>query len=274
MQTFETFYYVFLFAMLGLAAVIFIALQFITVAYGMTFNNRWGISINSKWGWWLMETPVFLAMLVIYAISFQYGNSFNWVTTFILLLFLIHYGQRSFVFPLLMKGDSKMPLSIIFSGVFFNFCNAFMQGCWLFIVYPSNPEKFNNMSAFFRVNYELSWFWSPQFIIGTAIFFFGMIVNLHSDRIIRKLRKTKEDNNYYLPKGFLFGRINSSNYFGELLEWLGFAILTWSFAGFVFFCWALANLVPRAKAVYFRYTHFFGDEFTKLNRWKIFPYIY
>jgi 3-oxo-5-alpha-steroid 4-dehydrogenase 1 len=262
MLAFVPFYYGFLYAMLGLAVVIFIALQFVTVAYGMTFNNRWGISINSKWGWWLMETPVFVAMLVIYGISLCYGiKDFNIVTSFILLLFLLHYGQRSFVFPLLMKGDSKMPLSVIFFGIFFNFGNAFMQGCWLFIVSP------NDM-------YEISWFWSPQFIIGTAVFFFGMTINMHSDRIIRKLRKSKEDNNYYLPKGFLFERINSSNYFGELLEWLGFAILTWSFAGFVFFCWAFANLVSRAKAVYHRYYQFFGEDFTKLNRWKIFPYIY
>jgi 3-oxo-5-alpha-steroid 4-dehydrogenase 1 len=248
--------------MLALAVVVFVALQFITVAYGMTYNNRWGISINSKLGWWLMETPVFLAMIIIYSISLKMGlKPFNIVTSFILLLFLLHYGQRSFVFPLLMKGGSKMPLSVVFSGIFFNFCNAFMQGCWLFIVCPGDK-------------YQISWFWSPQFIIGTAIFFFGMTVNLHSDRIIRKLRKSKDDNNYYLPKGFLFDKINSSNYFGELLEWLGFAILTWSFAGFVFFCWAFANLVPRAKAVYNRYYKFFGDGFMKPKRWKIFPYIY
>jgi 3-oxo-5-alpha-steroid 4-dehydrogenase 1 len=260
MSTFEYFYDIFLLAMLGLAVVVFVALQFITVAYGMTFNSRWGISISSKWGWCLMETPVFVSLLIIYGISFYLNKDFNPVTSFVLLLFLLHYGQRSFVFPLLMKGDSKMPFSVIFFGIFFNFCNAFMQGCWLFIIHPER--------------YVMSWFWSPQFIIGIAIFFFGMVINLHSDRIIRKSRKSKEDNNYYLPKGFLFERINSSNYFGELLEWLGFAVLTWSFAGFVFFCWTFANLVPRAKAVYYRYSQFFGDEFTKLNRWKIFPYIY
>jgi len=65
MLTFITFYHIFLYAMLALAAVVFIALQFVTVAYGMTFNNRWGISISSKLGWWLMETPVFVAMLII-----------------------------------------------------------------------------------------------------------------------------------------------------------------------------------------------------------------
>jgi len=262
MLTFETFYYGFLLAMLALAVVVFIALQFVTVAYGMTFNNRWGISINSKWGWWLMETPVFIAILIIFGLSLSLGiKPYNPVTAFILLLFLIHYGQRSFVFPLLMKGDSKMPLSVIFSGMFFNFCNAFMQGCWLFIVCPVDM-------------YKLNWFWSPQFIIGTAIFFFGMIINLHSDRIIRKLRKSKEDNNYYLPKGFFFERINSSNYFGEVLEWLGFAILSWSPAGAVFLCWAFANLIPRSKAVYYRYSQFFGKDFLKLKRWKLFPYIY
>ena len=262
MQTFTTFYYGFLIVMLALSMMVFIALQFVTVAYGMTFNNRWGISISSKWGWWLMETPVFVAMLVIYGISMRYGiKPFNVVSSFILILFLLHYGQRSFVFPLLMKGNSKMPLSVVFFGIFFNFCNAFMQGCWLFIVPHSNM-------------YEITWFWSPQFIIGTIIFFFGMIINMHSDRIIRKLRKSKEDNNYYLPKGFFFERVNSSNYFGELLEWLGFFILTWSLSGFVFFCWAFANLVPRAKAVYNRYEQFFGNEFTELNRWKIFPHIY
>lgn len=262
MNTFETFYYIFLFSMLGLATVVFIALQFITVAYGMTFNNRWGMSINSKWGWWLMEIPVFISISIIYGISLFYlGKEFNVVTSFILLLFLLHYGQRSFVFPLLMKGNSKMPLSVIFSGMFFNFSNAFMQGCWLFIICPDGW-------------YQLNWFWSPYFIIGTVIFFFGMTINIHSDRIIRRLRKSKEDNNYYLPKGFLFERINSSNYFGELLEWLGFAILTLSPAGFVFFCWAFANLVPRSKAVYYRYQQFFGSEFTKLKRWKIFPHIY
>lgn len=262
MITFLTFYDGFLIGMLVLAAFIFVALQYVTPAYGMTFNNRWGQSISSKLGWLLMEIPVFLSMVFIYVLSLYNGEKpFQFVTFIILIFFLLHYGQRSFVFPALMKGSSKMPLSIVFFGIFFNVCNAFMQGCWLFVI--SSVEM-----------YKISWLWSPQFLIGTSIFFFGMIINMHSDRIIRKLRRSKKDDNYYLPQGFLFDRINSSNYFGELLEWLGFAILTWSFAGLVFFAWVFANLVPRSKAVYERYYHFFGDDFTKLKRWRIFPYIY
>jgi 3-oxo-5-alpha-steroid 4-dehydrogenase 1 len=102
----------------------------------------------------------------------------------------------------------------------------------------------------------------------------GMVINLHSDDIIRHLRKDKNDNNYYIPYGGFFKYVSSANYFGEILEWIGFAILSWSLAGVVFVLWCLANIVPRAAAVYKRYSLFFGDEFTKLNRYKIFPFIY
>ena len=38
------------------------------------------------------------------------------------------------------------------------------------------------------------------------------------------------------------------NYFGELLEWTGWAIATWSLPGLAFAVWTAANLVPRARA--------------------------
>lgn len=259
---FGNFYDYFLWAMFLLAVVIFIVLQFITPAYGMTFNNRWGVSINSKWGWVVMEAPVFILMTLLYLYALCTGIcTFNWVTFICFVLFQLHYFQRSYIFPALMRGSSKMPLSIISLGFFFNATNAYMQGGWLF--YVSSHDA-----------YPIEWLYSPQFIIGVILFFAGMVINMHADRIIRKLRTNKQDNNYYLPKGFLFDTINSANFFGELLEWFAFALLTWSLSGAIFFLWSFANLVPRAKAVYERYTQFFGDDFTKLHRYKIFPYIY
>lgn len=262
---FGDFYTYFLIGMTVMAAVVFTVLQFVTVAYGMTYNTRWGVSIRSNWGWMLMEAPVFLLMLVIYISAMAQGapytaETFPWVTMTIFVFFELHYLQRSFVFPAKMRGTSKMPLSIIFTGFFFNTINAYMQGGWLFYVSPGQ--------------YTLDWFWSPQFIAGTVLFFAGMVINMQSDIIIRRLRKDKEDNNYYLPTGFLFDKINSANYFGEILEWVGFAVLSWSVAGLVFVLWTLANIVPRSKSVYERYTQFFGEDFTKLNRYKILPYIY
>lgn len=261
-MTLESFFYAYLWGMVILGVGIFITLQFITPAYGMTYNNRWGASISSRWGWLIMETPVFVIMFVIYINSLLTGvKPFNIVTFIFLLIFQTHYLQRSFIFPALMKGNSRMPLSIMFAGIFFNASNAFIQGGWLFMYAPADA-------------YPISWFWSPQFIIGCVLFAAGMVINIKSDRIIRKLRKSRDDNNYYLPQGFLFKYINSSNYFGEIIEWVGFAVMTWSVPGLVFVIWSVANILPRAKAVYNRYTQFWGEEFTKLNRWKIFPFIY
>ncbi len=262
MELFSQIYDYLLLIMSVLGVVVFIMLQFITPAYGMTFNNRWGISIRSNLGWFIMEAPVFFAMLVFYFISLYFGvRPFNIVTFVMFFFFEFHYFHRSFIFPLLMKGQSKMPISIILTGVTFNTCNAIMQGGWLF--YFSAPDA-----------YPISWFWSWQFICGTLIFLIGMIINIHSDRIIRALRKEVTDNNYYLPKGGAFSKVSSANYLGEILEWIGFALLTWSISGLVFLIWTLANIVPRAKAVYERYTQFFGEEFTSLKRYKIFPGIY
>lgn len=262
MELFSQFYTYLLPIMSILGILVFITLQFITPAYGMTFNSRWGFSVRSNLGWFIMEAPVFFAMLLLYFISILCSiRPFNIVTFTMFFFFEFHYFQRSFIFPLLMKGQSKMPISIIITGFVFNTFNAIMQGGWLFFFSPVNQ-------------YPVSWFWSWQFIIGTLIFLLGMVINIYSDRIIRSLRYDVTDNNYYLPKGWPFTRISSANYFGEILEWLGFAILTWSVAGGVFLLWTCANIIPRSKAVYARYTQFFGKEFTDLKRYKIFPWIY
>ena len=36
--------------------------------------------------------------------------------------------------------------------------------------------------------------------------------------------------------------ISAPNYFGEIVEWIGWAILTWSISGLVFALWTIANL--------------------------------
>ena len=69
MEIFANIYNYLLIIMTILGVGVFITLQFVTPAYGMTFNNRWGVSIRSNLGWFIMEAPVFFAMLALYFIS-------------------------------------------------------------------------------------------------------------------------------------------------------------------------------------------------------------
>ncbi len=239
------------------AAVVFIALHYVTAGYGIMYGRKWGPAISNRIGWVIMEAPVFIVMLLLW---FYSGRRSETVPVIMLIIFEIHYFQRSFVFPLCLRSSSPMPLLIIVMGVVFNIFNALMQGGWIFYVSPAD-------------RYPLSWLWSWQFITGTLIFIAGMIINIHSDYIIRHLRKPG-DRRHYIPKGGMFRYVSSANYFGEFTEWVGFAVLTWSWAGAVFALWTFANLAPRAKSLTKRYVAEFGDEYTSLQRRNIIPFIY
>lgn len=248
----------YLMVLIGL--VVWVALYFVDAGYGKMVSEKWGPAINNKIGWMLMECPVFLVMLYLWAKS---PVRFELPYLVFFLLFQFHYFHRSFVAPLLMRGNSKMPIVIMGLSVAWNLVNGYMQGKWLFELAPIHKP------------YNAEWLTSWQFILGTCIFIVGMVINRHSDYIIRHLRKPG-DTNHYLPKGGVYNYVTSANYLGEILEWIGWAILTWSLAGFVFAWFTASNLVPRSNAIYNKYKVEFADEFNarkpKLKR--IIPFIY
>ena len=248
---------VFLIVMAVIAVIVFVCLFFVDAGYGKFYQPKWGPSISNRLGWVLMEAPVFIAMLFLWWLSDRRTDP---VRLIFLLLFELHYFHRSFIFPLQIRGKSRMPLSIILMGALFNTLNAFMQGGWIFYL---SPDKY----------YPAGWLTGLPFLVGTAVFFAGMAINIKSDSIIRNLRKPG-DTGHYLPKGGMFRYVTSANYFGEFIEWTGFAILTWSWAGAVFALWTFANLAPRAARIYDMYSREFPDELDTKKTKRMIPFIY
>ena len=221
----ETMYHTLLYAMPVLAVIVFIALFFVKAGYGIFQSRQWGISLPNKVGWVLMECPAFLMMLFFWLQSPARSSS---VLLSFFLLFELHYFQRSFIFPMLMKGKSRMPIAITAT--------------------------------------------TPSFIGGCLLFFGGMGINLHADHIIRNLRPAG-DTRHYLPQKGIYHYVTSGNYFGELVEWTGFALLTQSTAAWIFVLWTFANLAPRAYAIRNRYREEFGREAVGSRKCLI-PYIF
>lgn len=244
-----------LWGMIFVALVVFIALYFVQAGYGMFNNGKWGRTISNKWGWMIMEAPVFCILLVLWLLS---DRRQMLVPSLMVGLMMLHYFQRAFVFPFLFKSESRMPVVIMCMAILFNLFNASIQGGW--ILYLSPVER-----------YTTEWLSTPQFCIGVILFFTGLGINLHSDHIIRNLRQPG-DTRHYLPEKGLYRYVTSANYFGEIVEWIGFALLTWSFAGLVFVIWTCANLIPRAHSIYLRYKSEFGDQVG--NRKRVIPFIY
>lgn len=222
-------YQIFIDAWMLLGMAIFIYLCFKPAPYGRHAGKNWGPTISNKWGWFIMETTVLIALFAN-LVPYIQGISFpSWV---MIGLFCLHYFNRALVFPFRIKTQGKrMPLLTVGSAVVFNTINGSLLGIWF--------------SRF--AHYTNEWLWQPLFIIGLLLFLAGFGINLWADEKLFALRK-KGDTGYYIPRGGLYDLISSPNLFGEIIEWTGFALLTWSLPALAFLVWTLANLVPRALA--------------------------
>jgi steroid 5-alpha reductase family enzyme len=140
-------------------------------------------------------------------------------------------------------NKKRMPISIVFFAIFFNIINTTINAENLFKIHNPYPEH---------------WFMSPQFVLGMFVFIIGMGINISSDNILIKIRKQNQDG-YVIPDKGLYNWVSSPNYLGEILEWTGWAIATWSLGGFSFAIWVMANLIPRARSNHLWYLENFND---------------
>ena len=221
---FNTFVYIWI----ALAVVIFFSLFFISAPYGRFKRKKWGPEIPNWLGWIIMELPS--PFILTYCIIKGQGEK-NAMIWFLMGLWLLHYINRTFIYPFrITSRNKKMPFAVAFMAIFFNLGNGFFNGYYL----GNYASTLNNYS-----------FTSYTFILGLILFVSGVIINQHSDQILINLRK-KSDMGYSIPHGGIFNYISSPNYFGEIIEWLGFAIIANSLPAFSFFIWTFANLAPRA----------------------------
>jgi len=239
--------------LIAIGVIVFIILFFVSAEYGRYNSKKWGPQIDNTLGWMIMEC----IPPIIFVTFFILGNrQSNLVALVFLLIWEIHYIHRAFIYPLKIRGKKQIPILIVIMGMIFNGFNGYIQGRYLFELSPIHTND---------------WLLTPMFIIGTIIFIIGFLINLNSDHILRNLRKPGEVG-YKIPHNGFFRWVSCPNYFGELLEWMGWAILTWSFAGLFFFLWTAANLVPRAYSHHKWYIAKFPDY--PKNRKAIFPFIF
>jgi len=224
---------------LGLAAVVFVTLWFLPAPYGRFARAGWGPRIPAKLAWVVMESPAVIVMAVLFAL----GDRRSAVPVVLLCLWNLHYLHRTIVYPWRMRSARGVPLVVMASGMVFNVVNAYLQGRYLFALGPA---------------YATGRLLDGRFLAGAALFGVGFVINLHSDAILRSLRLPGDDT-YRVPRGGLFRWVSCPNYFGEIVEWSGWALMTWSVPGLAFAVWTAANLLPRAVFSHRWYRRRFAD---------------
>jgi len=213
---------------IAMAVVIFPFVLRITAPYGRHTTRQWGPLISNRIGWILMESPA----LLLFAGLFLFGSNVHTLVTWMFFtVWMTHYINRTVIFPLRLRTKGKkMPLSIVLMAFSFNLVNGFINGYYL---------------GSLATGYTLQWISNPRFIGGIILFLTGLTINWQADNILIHLRKPGETG-YIIPTGGLFSFVSCPNHFGEIIEWLGFALMTWSLPGLAFLLWTICNLVPRA----------------------------
>ena len=144
-----------------------------------------------------------------------------------------------------MKGSKPVPVVVFLMAMSFCTLNGYMQSRYLLHYY----------------SYSNQWFYDPRLLIGIIMFLVGMAINIHSDAVLRNLRKPNETG-YKIPKGYkenipayyvnclyiggFFELVSCANYFGEALEWWGFGVACWSPPAFTFGLFTTCVLGTRA----------------------------
>ncbi|WP_271178314.1 DUF1295 domain-containing protein [Leifsonia poae] len=224
---------------IALAVVTFVALCFIVAPYGRHNRGGWGPTVPSRVGWVVMESPASILFLVFYLLG---EHRAELVPLIFLALWQLHYVQRAFVYPFLMRGGGRMPVSVMAMAMLFNLLNTWINARWI--------SEYGS--------YATSWLADPRFLVGVLVFLAGFALNIGSDRILRRLRRPGSSG-YSIPQGGGFRYVSSPNYLGEMIEWIGWAVATWSPAGLAFALYTVANLAPRAVSNHRWYRQTFDD---------------
>jgi protein-S-isoprenylcysteine O-methyltransferase Ste14 len=230
----------FLFGWLALSAAVFVLLLFIDAPYGRYTKTSWGPRVNARAAWITMEGVSFLGIAGLFVLLEGWTNTP--VSIVLGVLWLLHYFNRTFVYPLRLRPSARaMPITIVLMAVFFNVVNAGTNGLALFYLNPPRPEG----AEWIRV------------AVGLVVFVIGTGINHWSDE--KLLHISRDSDKYVLPRGGLFERVSCPNYLGEIIEWIGFAIAAGNLAAVAFAVWTFANLAPRARAHHKFYREKFPD---------------
>ena len=217
-----------LYSWFALSATVMLVLLFISAPYGRHSRGGWGPTLPSLVGWILMEAPAALVILAFYLTAPRPVGLTAWV---FLLVWEVHYVHRAFIYPFRLKLTGKtMPLTVALMGVFFNGVNGYLNGRYFTALGPEVAA---------------SWLLDPRFICGLLLFGLGLWMNLYADQVLINLRGPGETG-YKIPRGGPYRLVSCPNYLGEMIEWCGWALLTWSLPGLAFAAWTAANLLPRA----------------------------
>lgn len=244
--------------------VTFIGCTLFAAPYGRYSKDGWGVMLPAQLAWFLMESPNLWTSYIVIS-NAPASALMSTPNKLLLCCFLLHYINRSIVYPLRMGQATPMPLSVMLAA--FSFC------AW--------NGTHQVLQLVFVRHYEEEWIRHPLFIAGVALFAFGMYTNIQCDMHLVRMKDTlrqsmhasakesdyaigngssKKPKRYGIPRGGMFEFVSCANFFGEIVEWWGFAMASgFSLPAVAFAVYTMAYLTSRSLHYHKWYREKFED---------------
>ena len=193
-------------------------------------------SINQRIAHTLSDFPsgVLGVTLIYVLVPGRAGGDSRTVSSGLLLAaWLLHYIHRGLIHPWVMPYGSKTtPLGICIGGMIPNwtFCSALA----LHLAYAGYPPGY---------------LCDVRFIAGALIFVAGYVMNRWADLHLRSIRlesQARGGPKYVVPRAGPFRLVCNANYLGELIQWIGFALMSSSAVAVLWVVFCLSTFLPRS----------------------------
>ena len=164
--------------------------------------------INSRAGMFIIY---FLPILTYLWYFFQGGAPQSMYHLVLLVAFLFLFGKRCLEVLFLQRYSGGIGLTALILITFFYSAIAYMASIWQNIYTPATVGS--------------TTIYLSTLLPGLLIFLAGMWINFYHHLLLARLRKG-DNKEYTIPRGGLFRYVTCPHYLGEIIAWLGYAIMS------------------------------------------------
>ncbi|TPX71702.1 hypothetical protein SpCBS45565_g00902 [Spizellomyces sp. 'palustris'] len=257
------------------ALIISTYLFFQPASYGRFHStNRFTLTVPGKAGWFIQELVSPICFLLSFFLDREQVQRPVDIRLFSLgtiacICWTLHYFNRVFVYTYRAPHMSPTRIEIVLAAILFNLVNGTWNGAVARKYAGEAIREYDKRASL---------------CCGIALFLWGMYVNIISDNELMRLRRQKAPHQqgsvtlsngrkYFIPEEYMHRFVSCANYFGEIVEWTGYALLMdGETAALGFWVWTLANLIPRAVQTNKWYRRTFGEKYPK-NRKAVIPFV-
>ena len=159
------------FAIVAVAAAV---APFVRTPYGRFADKEFGVSLDPRLGWFLMELPASVVFVYFYV---QGEHALAPLPLFVFFVWIVHYANRGFIMPQLMRvprgQKTTFSLFVVAIGWVVTSLHGYLNAVWASSLSP-------------QIGWE--WFGTPHVIVGVLVYYAALAANIHSDHIVRNLR--------------------------------------------------------------------------------------